>query len=54
MKTIIRCYIKAKECVNAEAMFSCLKCGKCGRVFNEVGVLMDEGDTHPMDAEDEE
>lgn len=37
-------YIKAKECENIDAWFTCLKCGKCGRVF-ENGFMVDDGDT---------
>lgn len=37
-------YIKAKECENIDAWFTCLKCGKCGRVF-ENGFMVDDGGT---------
>jgi hypothetical protein len=45
-------YIKAKECNNSEAWFSCLKCGKCGRVFKS-GYLVDQGGTTSEDKNDE-
>lgn len=37
-------YIPAKECKNEETMCMCLKCGKCGRVF-ECGIMVDDGGT---------
>ena len=45
-------YILAKECKNEEAFFTCLKCGECGRVFNEYGVMTDDGGTHGEDNEE--
>lgn len=39
-------YILAKECKNPEVWYTCLKCGKCGRVFNEYGFMIDTGGTH--------
>lgn len=44
-------YIKAKECRNADAWFTCLKCGACGRRF-DAGYMVDDGGTHVE--EDEE
>ena len=32
------------ECQNKEAYYTCYKCGKCGRVF-EDGILIDDGGT---------
>lgn len=46
-------YIPAKECKNKETWYVCLKCGECGRVFNEYGVMIDDGWTHP-ETDDEE
>ena len=37
-------YTLAKECENENVWYTCYKCGKCGRVF-EDGLLIDEGDT---------
>ena len=37
-------YILAKECKNENAWYTCCKCGKCGRVF-ENGYLIDDGGT---------
>lgn len=51
MKYMIVDYILAEECKNEDVWFTCNKCGKCGRVF-ENGIMVDDGGTHPM--EDEE
>ena len=45
-------YEKAQECKNPEAWFTCHKCGKCGRIF-EDGVMVDDGGTHIAEDEDE-
>ena len=37
-------YIPAKECKNLEAWFTCYKCEKCGRKF-ENGYMVDDGGT---------
>ena len=37
-------YILAKECQNEETYYTCLKCGKCGRRF-EDGFMINEGGT---------
>ena len=37
-------YILAKECKNIEAWFICVKCGQCGRKF-EDGIMVDDGGT---------
>ena len=37
-------YICAVECKNEDAWYTCLKCGKCGRVF-ENGCMVDNGGT---------
>ena len=44
-------YILAKECCNDKAWYTCLKCGKCGRKF-ENGFMFDDGGTHVEDDED--
>lgn len=45
-------YSTAVECQNPEAWFTCYKCGKCGRRF-ENGIMVDDGGTHPeMEEED--
>ena len=44
VKKVIVDYILAKECNNAEAWYTCLKCGKCGRVF-ENGFMVNDGGT---------
>ena len=39
-------YMTSKECVNPESYFSiCVKCGKCGRKFDEHGFMTDDGGT---------
>ena len=45
-------YILAKQCKNKEAWYTCLKCGKCGRVF-EDGYLIDDGGTTIEEEEQE-
>lgn len=47
-------YIPAKECKNKKVWYTCLKCGRCGRVFNEFGVMVNDGGTHPVDDEETE
>ncbi len=42
-------YIKAKEC-KGQAYYMCLKCGKCGRKF-ENGFMIDDGGTTLDDEE---
>lgn len=37
-------YACAVECKNEKAWYTCLKCGKCGRVF-ENGFMVDDGGT---------
>lgn len=46
-------YIPAKECKNKKCWYTCLKCGKCGRKFNDFGYMTDDGGTHPQDLGDE-
>lgn len=36
-------YIVAEECKNTDVWYTCRKCGKCGRKF-ENGIMIDEGD----------
>ena len=38
-------YIPAVECKNKDVWFTCYKCGKCGRVFGEDGIMIDDGGT---------
>lgn len=44
-------YILANECKNEEVWYTCLKCGKCGRVF-EHGYLIDDGGTTVNEVEE--
>ena len=41
-------YVVSKECDNIDAWYVCLKCGECGRVFQD-GIMIDDGGTHPDD-----
>jgi len=38
-------YIPSKECVNESVYCTCYKCGECGRVFDEDGIMIDDGGT---------
>ena len=39
-------YMVAKECKNPESYFAvCVKCGQCGRKFDEHGIMTDDGGT---------
>jgi len=38
-------YSTCVECENEDAWFTCYKCGECGRVFNDYGMMIDEGGT---------
>ena len=44
MISIIIDYIPADQCKNDDVWFTCYKCGKCGRKF-EDGFLVDDGGT---------
>ena len=46
-------YITAKECVNTDAWYTCIKCGKCGRKF-ECGFMVDDGGTTISEDEERE
>lgn len=46
-------YIPAKECKNDDVFYTCLKCGECGRVFDEHGNMVDEGGTTPQEYDEE-
>lgn len=48
---MILTYIIANECKNEAAWYTCYKCGKCGRVF-ENGMMIDDGGTTPQDGEE--
>lgn len=39
-------YAIAVECNNEEAWNLCYKCGKCGRKFDDDGIMTDDGGTH--------
>ena len=45
-------YIPAKECKNEDVVYTCYKCGECGRKFNECGIMVDNGGTYSIDEED--
>ncbi len=45
-------YAPAKECKNKDVWYTCYKCGKCGRKFNESGIMIDDGGTSSMNEED--
>ena len=49
-------YIVSRECKDFEAFCygTCHKCGKCGRMFNENGMMIDSGGTHTVSVEDME
>ncbi len=44
-------YTPSKECQNPDVWYTCRKCGRCGRKF-EDGFMVDEGGTH--EREDDE
>lgn len=45
-------YIISKECKNEKVWYTCYKCGKCGRVF-EDGSMVDDGGTTIEEEEQE-
>lgn len=45
-------YVPSKECKNEDVIYTCYKCGMCGRKFNEHGFMIDDGGTSPIDEED--
>ena len=49
-------YACADQCCNErnEMKMTCYKCGKCGRKFNDVGVMIDKGETTCSEFEDGE
>lgn len=47
MSTLFVDYIRSKECKNKDAWYICLKCGECGRKFDEDGIMIDAGGTRP-------
>ena len=47
-------YVKAVECVNQNAWYTCKKCGRCGREFNEYGSMIDHYGTTPINYDDED
>lgn len=44
-------YVVANQCKNREESWDllCIKCGKCGRVFNDNGIKIDDGGTTPKE-----
>ena len=46
-------YFPADECVNEDGYCTCLKCGRCGRIFDDHGFMIDEGGTHVSDQPEE-
>lgn len=44
-------YCRCMECKNEEAIHTCLKCGKCGRIFENGFMADDRGTT--IEEEDE-
>lgn len=46
--SIIIDYAPSKECKEM-CYCVCYKCGKCGRKFNEYGVMIDDGGTTPQE-----
>ncbi len=53
MSNLIIDYIHADQCKNPDVWFTCYKCGKCGRKF-EDGFLVDDGGTTVTEGEDDE
>lgn len=45
-------YIKAKECKSEDAYYICYKCGKCGRKFDDQGIMTDDGGTTEYEEEE--
>lgn len=46
-------YMPADQCENKEAWYTCFKCGKCGRRF-EDGYLADDGGTTVTEEEEKD
>lgn len=44
-------YEKAEQCKNEKCWYTCYKCGKCGRVF-ENGIMVDDGGTTVSEEEE--
>lgn len=52
MQRFIVDYLRAKTCKNEKAIYSiCLLCGKCGRIFDDYGIMLDNGGTQPIEEE---
>lgn len=49
--SIIIDYAPSKECKEM-CYCVCYKCGKCGRKFNEYGVMIDDGGTTKSEVEE--
>ena len=47
-------YVTAKTCKNSDAVYElCLKCGRCGREFDDNGIMIDLGGTESVDLKEE-
>ena len=44
-------YPIAEQCQNEKCWYTCYKCGKCGRVF-ENGIMVDDGGTTVSEEEE--
>ena len=51
---IIVDYNRAIECKNEEAWYTCRKCGKCGRIFENGFLIDDNGTTIEEEAGEQE
>lgn len=51
MEKIFIDYTRAIECEEETFGYICYKCGKCGRKFNEHGIMVDDGGTTPDEGE---
>ena len=45
-------YTRAIECEEETFGYMCYKCGKCGRKFNDYGIMVDDGGTTPDEGEE--
>lgn len=46
-------YTPAEECQNNDVWISCHKCGRCGREFDEHGIMTSTGGTHIREEDDD-
>ncbi len=49
---IIIDYSIAEECCNIDTIYTCYKCGECGRKFDDDGYMVDDGGTHVLEVEE--